>query len=1000
MIAAALLRLARRAVPEPRRTVTRLAAWPLVLFLLLVAAGLVTVEQAHLLRFASPWAFAWLAVTPWIWWLHAAGWGGLHGARALLALFIRLLLIATLALALAEPRAVRTSDDLCLVYCLDASDSIGDGAGGQARQWMLETVGGKPKLDQAGLVIFGRDAAVELPPSQSFPFQTFTTRVAHDGTDIEKALMLSAAVLPEDRPGRIVLITDGVATQGNVERALDELVRRNIVVDVLPIQYDHTQEVWVEKLNLPRQVRPGETYEAGMVLGSLQDGHGDLVLRENGKEIARQNVQYRSGKTRFTLPLYLRGPGYYEYVATIEPAPGYDSLSENNSAMGYLYLQGEGRILVLTDPDGDPADSKALVQALLRTNRLIEVKTAYDCPNDELALLPYDSVILVNAPADAFNAAQQQALHDGVYNLGVGLLMIGGKNAFGPGGWNRTPVEEALPVSMDITQRKVMPKGALAIILHTCEFGDGNTWAKRITKQAIKVLGSRDEIGAIDFDSGGKDQWIFPLTPAGQYDKLEPLIESASPADMPSFVSTMQMAYNGLIASDAATKHLIIISDGDPSPPPPTLLSAYIQAKISVSVVSIFPHGNQEVAAYRAIAEATGGRSYFPQDSSRLPAIFIKEAKTLKRSQIQNVTFVPKSAFPSPILKGITEIPPLHGYVLTTIKSRAQTILTGPPTDEDNPLLASWRFGVGSAAAFTSDLAPNWAVDWVQWDRYQAIIEQLLKAIGRGESHSDLSLVAEAEGERGVITVEDHHADPGFLTVQATILKPSGSSSTIDLRQIGPGRYQGAFPLEGKGRYQIMAAGSSLAGQAGSQRLERVVGGFIVAYSAEYLRFRADPMVLAHIAERTGGRELSGRENGKDLFGVAHQPRSSSKPVFDVILVILACLLPLDVAIRRVQFDPAALLARLRRKQAPASSPTMGALLSAKQRTAVPRAPQAAPPGAPLPPAKADAPNRPPAGGAKEQAKPPAAPPAAGGSMASRLLEAKRKRQSNDDPKP
>ena len=693
MIGAAVIRLARRLVPAPRRPVTRLEAWPLALFLLLAAAALVTVEQARLLRFASPWAFAWLAVTPWIWWLHAAGWGGLHGARAILALFIRLLLVATLALALAEPRAVRTSDDLCLVYCLDASDSIGDGAGGQARQWMLETVGAKPKQDQAGLVIFGRDAAVELPPSQSFPFQAFTTRVAHDGTDIEKALMLAAAVLPEDRPGRIVLISDGVATQGNVERALDEMVRRNIAVDVLPIQYDHTQEVWVEKLDLPRQVRPGETYEAGVVLGSLQDGHGDLVLRENGREIARQGVQYRAGKTRFTLPLYLRGPGYYEYVATIEPAPGYDSLSENNSAMGYLYLQGEGRILVLTDPDGDPADSTALVQALRRTNRLIEVKSAYDCPTDELALLPYDSVILVNAPADAFNAPQQQALHDGVYNLGVGLLMIGGKNGFGPGGWNRTPVEEALPVSMDITQRKVMPKGALAIILHTCEFGDGNTWAKRITKQAIKVLGARDEIGAIDFDAGGKDQWIFPLTPAGQYDQLEPLIERASPSDMPSFVSTMTMAYKGLIASDAATKHLIIISDGDPSPPPPTLLSDYIQAKISVSVVSIFPHGNQEVAAFRAIAEATGGRAYFPQDASRLPAIFIKEAKTLKRSQIQNVTFTPKSAFPSPILKGITAVPPLHGYVLTTIKARAQTILTGPPTDEDNPLLATWRFG-------------------------------------------------------------------------------------------------------------------------------------------------------------------------------------------------------------------------------------------------------------------------------------------------------------------
>ena len=642
------LRALRVLFPEPRRALSRLAVVPLAAFLLVVAVAVVVLERMQLVRFAAPWAFAWLAVTPWIWWLHAAGWGGLHGARAVLALLVRLLLIATLVAALAEPRSVRTSDDLCLVYCLDASDSIGDGASGQARQWMLETVGAKPKQDQAGLVIFGRDAAVELPPSHAFPFQTFTTRVAHDGTDIEKALMLSAAVLPDDRPGRIVLISDGVATQGNLERALDELVRRNIAVDVLPVQYDHDQEVWVEKLELPRQVRPGETYEAAVVLGSLQGGNGELVLRENGKETARQKIAYHAGKSRFTLPLYLRGPGYYEYVATIEPAPGMDSLAENNSAMGSLYLEGEGRVLVLTDPDGDQADSISLVRAMRQTNRLIEVKSAFDCPDDELALRPYDSVALVNVPADALNAAQQQALHDAVYNLGVGLLMVGGKNSYGPGGWNHTPVEEALPVSMDITQRKIMPKGALAIILHTCEFGDGNTWAKRITKQAIRVLGARDEVGAIDYDQTGSDKWIFPLTPAGQYDQIEPMIESAAPADMPSFVSTMTMALKGLTASDAATKHLIIISDGDPSPPPPTLMDAFIQAKISVSVVTVFPHGNTEVPGFRAIANATGGRAYFPQDASRLPAIFIKEAKTLKRSRSRMSPSPPRRASPRP----------------------------------------------------------------------------------------------------------------------------------------------------------------------------------------------------------------------------------------------------------------------------------------------------------------------------------------------------------------
>ena len=44
-----------------------------------------------------------------------------------------------------------------------------------------------------------------------------------------------------------------------------------------------------------------------------------------------------------------------------------------------------------------------------------------------------------------------------------------------------------------------------------------------------------------------------------------------------------------------------------------------------------------------------GGRYYFPQDPALLPSIFIKEAKTLKRSMLQNKVFTPEVSFPSPM---------------------------------------------------------------------------------------------------------------------------------------------------------------------------------------------------------------------------------------------------------------------------------------------------------------------------------------------------------------
>ncbi len=988
------MNLLRTLIPAPRRPLRLRQAWPLAAFALALAAALGWALAADALRFARPWWL--LALAPllaWLWWLQAAGWGAIPGARAVLALWLRMLLVAAAVAALAEPRAVRTSDALAVMFCLDQSDSIGEQASERARAWMLAAVAGKPAADQAGLVLFARDAAVELPPRQAFPLEAYTTRIDRGGTDLERALDLAGAALPDDRPIRIVLVSDGVATAGAAERAVERLARRGLPVDVLPVGYDHRNEVWLERLELPHDARPGETYEAAVVLGALGSGSGALVFRQNGAEIARTRISWGAGRARLRLPLLAPEPGYYEYAAVVEPDPGSDGWAENNLALGALMLAGEGKVAVYYDPEGNAEDWQPLVRALRGTGRLVVAEPAHQCPPDPLALADAESVWLVNVPADALDQAQQTALRDAVRDLGTGLVMVGGRNGFGPGGWNRTPVEEALPVSMDINARKVMPKGALAILLHTCEFPEGNTWAKRITRQAMKTLGARDEVGVLDFEwgqgQGQGERWVFPLTPAGEYERLATLLQQAQPGDMPSFATTMQMACDGLLASDAAARHLIIISDGDPSPPPPELIKRFQDARITVSTVSVFPHGDQEVPAFSAIAEATGGRAYFPKDPARLPQIFTKEAKTLKRSQIQNRTFTATAAAPSPILRGLTAVPPLHGYVLTTPKPRAQTVLEGPDPEEDDPVLATWRFGTGAAAAFTADLGGNWGKSWVAWERYQAFTEQLAKAVARSQAPTRLRLGVEQDGANGVVTVEDRDPRGGLAAVQARIDGPGGSEA-LELQTVAPGRWQGRFAAAARGRYRVAVAA------AGSGREERSAGTLAVAYSAEYRRFRADPRLLARIAERTGGRLLTGSEaEAKGLFALARQPRSASRSVLDWVLAAAAILLPLDVAARRVQFDPRSLLAWLRRRRdQPPPTATMDALL--KRVRSAPAAPAA--PAVPLPPAPAGA--RPAAAARPAPTRAPAPPPAPsapGGTTASKLLEAKRRRQQPPD---
>ncbi|MGH7127400.1 MAG: VWA domain-containing protein, partial [Planctomycetaceae bacterium] len=605
--------------PKPRRPVSWIDALPLVLFLALYGGVVVWLEAADVLLFARPALFALVLVAPWVWWMHVAGAHGLGRIRGTVSLATRLLLVGLFVMLLAEPRAVRTRDSLSVVYALDISDSIDQASTDAALEFVAATVHDKPQDDEAGLIVFGRNASVELPPRMSFPLEEsihLNSRIDRDATDLEQALSLSAAMLPEENPGRVVLISDGTATQGNLSRVLDELKARDIAVDVLPIQYGYEEEVWLEQLELPQYVKIGENYEAAVVLSSLADGEGTLVLKENGQTVYEGPVKYQAGKNRYVIPIKLREPGYYEYAATIETPKDSEQVSDhlttNNTVINYIFVEGEGRVLVVTQPEGigDPRDHEALVQAMREGKRAVDVIDAYQLPQDSLSLMPYDAIVFVNVPADMLDQLQMEAVHDAVKDQGAGFLMVGGPQSFGPGGYHHTVVEKVLPVSMDVTKKKVLPKGALVIVLHTCEFPEGNTWAKRITKQAIKVLGSRDEVGVVIYDVNGQDKWVFKLTPAGEYPKLFPKINACQPADMPSFVPSMQMGYNELVNSDAATRHMIVISDGDPAPPPQQLLMKYKANQITITTVSVFPHGGIEINMMQSIANLTGGKYY------------------------------------------------------------------------------------------------------------------------------------------------------------------------------------------------------------------------------------------------------------------------------------------------------------------------------------------------------------------------------------------------------
>src|SRR5439155_24754788 len=312
-----------------------------------------------------------------------------------------------------------------------------------------------------------------------------------------------------------------------------------------------------------------------------------------------------------------------------------------------MFVRGKGKVLYVNNvPENN---GQMLADALARERIELEQIRVDQFPTSAVDLQRYDAVVLANVPrgADGLNEDQQKMLATYVHEMGGGLVMIGGENAFGAGGWAGSKLEEILPVNMDIPAQRQMPKGALVLAMHSCEMPDGNFWGEQCAVKAAETLSERDEIGVISYawngPGGGGSNWDFPLQIKGDGSRVTAAIKRMQLGDMPSFDDTLDLALNGrngvggLIRSDARQKHVIVISDGDPAAPVPGLLAAYKKNKITISTVTVYPHMGDPDGLPRQLkdmAQATGGRAYGPinNNPNPRPQIFIKEATVVRRS--------------------------------------------------------------------------------------------------------------------------------------------------------------------------------------------------------------------------------------------------------------------------------------------------------------------------------------------------------------------------------
>lgn len=872
---------------------------------------------------------------------------GLGPVRKWVAIGVRMAVILLIMLILGGAMFQRAHRDLEVMVIRDASPSTAR-VGGFPKDSLQESIDSwlmsvardkrKPRQDRMGVVGFDDDAWVEVLGNEYLELEKRSVRRYRAGSDLGLGIQLALATLKKDAMHRLLLISDGNSNRGDLESALAAASSQGVQIDVMPLKYNVTNEVMVDRVISPQWKKEGEPFTVEVALRSTNPTEvgGRLELRHQGQPVEARQIKLNPGTPdqpgltveRFRVPPQYDA-GVHNFEATFnatDASAKTDTVSDNNTASAFTFVRGKGKVLLIDNAQGE--DAGKLRAALLREK--IELapdrKEIKDFPVSLMELQNYEAVVLVNVPRgfSGLNDVQEKILASYVHDLGGGLVMIGGEEAFGAGGWSGSKVEEILPVNMDIPARKVISKGALVLAVHSCEFPNGNFWGEQACIKAVESLSSKDEVGVITFGGGGGggmgSQWDFPLQERGDGSGAIAAIKKMQVGDMPDFNDMLTVALKGkdgkagLLKSDARNKHIIIISDGDPSPPGADLIDLCKKNKISISTLTVYPHGTSW-APMTMMAKETGGREYGPltDNFNQIPQIFIKEASTIRRSLIHepaggiDILLGNRATDATP---AVPNPPKVFGMVLTSKKDSPNVempLYSRSSAGDSDPILAHWQAGLGKATVFTSGVTSKWGSRWLGWQDHDRFWAQVVRGVSRPPMSSDFEVRTTVAGDKGKIIVEAMDKNSGqlnFLSIAGKVLGPDMKPVDVRLVQTGPGTYEGDFAVKEPGAYVAIMNYFSPQGTNGV-----VVSGASLHTSIEMRDLRSNDPMLTDIARRTGGRVIEPFDVADaDLFRRDGLRRTASPlPIWQTLIPWLLGLLLLDVAIRRIAWDWAAI---------------------------------------------------------------------------------------------
>jgi Ca-activated chloride channel homolog len=810
------------------------------------------------LEIVQPRMFWWSVLAPWFVFTATASLTDLSRLQRFLGVLARLCLASLLVLALARPVSRTTSTRVCTVFVVDVSDSVTDEALRAFRDTVERAVRVKPSDHEVRVVTFARrPRVVDVVATDTSQTVGAFVRHTHEGTgtDIGAALSLSYALFPAGYLRHVVVLSDGVQTDGDALGEATRAARFGVKVSVVSSRFAIPAEVAVRELRLPDRVRVNEPFDVRAVVFSSRPSRATLSLMQgetlNGLDGTR-TVALAPGDNDVRFRSVVRVPGDVTYSLRLV-AEGSDRFRENNRYVATVHVPGPPTVLYV---EGDISHANYFRTALSGGDFEIETRSAREFPQTLSEIERFDFLVMSDIGVESVSQGAQAALGRYVRELGGGLMMAGGPRGFGLGGWQGTEVERLLPVRMESERRRDQPSVALALVIDRSGSMQGTplTLAQSAAVETARALGPDDLIEVVAFDT--EPDRVVRMQSARNRVRIENELRRLRPGGGTAIFPALDAAAQDLAVTRAITRHVILLTDGEGQPDEPPRLQTLVESMfgdgVTVSAVGFGTTVNRPLL--ENIARRGHGRSYFTADAHNLPQIFLRETNLVARSAAVEEPVAPRVVTQASFLRELgSAVPYLYGYVSTRAKASPAQVLLETDGANPEPLLARWRVGLGWSLAWTSDLKNRWAVEWVRWPRWAAFWTQLVREHMRQRQQNDLGIHAEMIAGNVHVSVDainDHDRFDNGLTSELILRgpQPNGREDRVPMRQVAPGRYEADIPLNRYGAFTLRAL---------HRRDGRVVaeshGQVNNPYPREYAVLEPNTVLLTSLAHATGG---------------------------------------------------------------------------------------------------------------------------------------------------